>query len=263
MPELNGAVAIVTGGGGTRSIGSAIVRKLAEMGAKVAITDISPEAAEEGAAALRERGLIGKAFKHDVRHWSEAQRVVGEVREAFGDIDILVNNAGVSAHLNILDIDETEWRRVLSVNLDGVFFTQKAVLPGMVERGRGRVINIASIAGKQAYPRFGHYVTSKFAVVGLTQATAIDLAPTGVTVNSVCPGVLDTPLHDGLLGQIVEASSDIDNAEQAREWMRSFIPTGRVQTTDDIAEMVGFLASDRAKNITGASFHVDGGIAMR
>lgn len=263
MSELNGAVALVTGGGGSRGIGSAIVRKLAEMGAKVAISDVSLEAAEEGAAALRERGLAGQAFRHDVRHLSEAERVVGEVREALGEIDILVNNAGVSAHVGILDIDEAEWRRVLSVNLDGVFFTQKAVLPGMVARGRGRVINIASIAGKQAYPRFGHYVTSKFAVVGLTQATAIDLALTGVTVNSVCPGVLDTPLHDGLLGQIVDASPDVDNAEQAREWMRSFIPTGRVQTTDDIAEMVGFLASDRAKNITGASFHVDGGIAMR
>lgn len=263
MAELDGKVAIVTGGGGRGGIGSAIVRKLAEDGAKVAVTDINLEAAQAGVNDLVSRGFIAQAFHQDVSKSEDAARVVQEVRESLGQIDILVNNAGVSAHLDFVDISDAEWRRVMSINLDGVFYTTRAVLRGMFERRCGRIINMASITGKQAFPRFAHYCSSKFAVVGLTQAVALEAAPYGVTANTVCPGIIETPLHDGLLDQIIRAAPGVDDADDAREWFKQYIPLGRPQTTDDIAEMVAFLASEKARNITGASFHVDGGAVPR
>jgi meso-butanediol dehydrogenase / (S,S)-butanediol dehydrogenase / diacetyl reductase len=183
--------------------------------------------------------------------------------DELGGVDILVNNAGVSRLIQFLDIDEKEWDRLMNINLKGVFNTCRAILPGMVARGRGgRVINLGSILSKFGEENFSHYAASKFAVLGLTQAIASEMAHHNITANTVCPGIVYTPLWDGLFEQAV-ASKAFESEQSVRDFVGNRIPLRRPQTPEDIAEMVAFLASDRARNITGASFHVDGGMTPR
>ena len=250
--ELDGRVALVTGGGGARGIGEAVCTKLAERGALVAVSDVNFAG-----------GFRAKPFEHNVAHWEDAKRVVGDVEAQLGEIDILVNNAGVSRAVNFLELEEAEWNRVLSINLGGVFLTCKAVLPGMVARGKGRVFNMSSIVGKQGLPRLAAYCASKFAILGLTQTLAAEMARHGITVNAVCPGTVETPLHDGLVNDLLAAPGGPSSRKDIDAWMKSQIPLGHPQTAEDVAEMVAFLASDGARNITAASFHVDGGLMPR
>jgi meso-butanediol dehydrogenase/(S,S)-butanediol dehydrogenase/diacetyl reductase len=261
--NLDGRVALVTGGGGARGIGEAVCIKLAERGALVAVSDVDFASAQSVAEGLSARGLCAKAFQHNVADSKDAQRVVSEVEAQLGDIDILVNNAGVSRAVNFLELEEAEWNRVLNINLGGVFLTCKAVLPGMVARGKGRVINMSSILGKQGLPRLAAYSASKFAILGLTQTLAAEMARHGITVNAVCPGTVETPLHEGLVNDLLAAPGGPGSRKDIDAWMKSQIPLGHPQTAEDIAEMVAFLASDGARNITAASFHVDGGLMPR
>jgi NAD(P)-dependent dehydrogenase (short-subunit alcohol dehydrogenase family) len=157
----------------------------------------------------------------------------------------------------------TFWDRVLGTNLKGVFLTSKAVLPDMVERRCGRVINLSSIVGKLGMARLAAYSASKSAIIGLTQALAAEFACHDITVNCVCPGVVETPLHNSLVNQLVEGPGGPSSREAANEWMKNQIPLGRPQLTVDVAEMVAFLASDLARNMTAASYHVDGGLMPR
>ncbi len=207
--------------------------------------------------------MRAKAFEHNVAHWKDAKRVVSEVETQLGGIDILVNNAGVSRAVNFLELEEAEWNRVLRINLGGVFLACKAVLPGMVARGKGRVINMSSIVGKQGMPRLAASSASKFAILGLTQTLAAEMARHGITVNAVCPGTVETPLHDALVSDLLAAPGGPGSRKEIDAWMKSQIPLGHPQTAEDVAEMVGFLASDAARNITAASFHVDGGLMPR
>jgi NAD(P)-dependent dehydrogenase (short-subunit alcohol dehydrogenase family) len=261
MMDLQDKVALVTGA--ASGIGKAIATTLAEQGARVAVSDRDLDAALDVARELEERGLSAHGFELDVLDWEGVHAAVARAESDLGPLDVLVNNAGLSSVVPFFQLSEEEWDRVIDVNLKGAFITCKAVLPGMSERGRGRVVNLSSILGKLGEANFAHYAASKFGVIGLTQTLAHEMAPFDITVNSVCPGIVDTPMWDQLYVDAVEKLDAFTKKEDIQEFVRSRIPLGRTQTPQDIAEMVAFLASDRARNITGASFHVDGGLQPR
>src|ERR1700682_1935628 len=256
MGELEGRGAIVPGG--AKGIGRGCCEVLAEAGACVVIADIEQERAE---ASAKEIGSGSIAVRHDVRKADSANELVAKTKEKFGRIDILVNNAGVGPNPALIqDLTEEEFDRVLDINLRGVFLTSRAVVPSMIEQGSGRIINVSSIVGQTGFGMVLHYVASKFAVIGVTQSLAQELAPHGITANVVCPGIVETDLHS----RVVEQFAGIQGTTVAEgwEWFRQRIPLHRFQTPRDLGEMVAFLASDRAKNITGATFNVDGGWEM-
>jgi len=254
MGELEGKVTIITGGGS--GIGAGIARVVAREGAKAVVTDLDGDAAEQVAAEVG--GALG--LQHDVTSWASCQAVVQRVLDEKGQIDVLVNNAGVSRSIAFHDIDEAEWDRVNDVNAKGVFLVTRAVVPHMMERRSGRIINISSMVGKEAIPLFVHYSASKFAVMGLTQGLAKELAAYDINVNAVCPGVVRTPLWEPLLDQLSETKG-ITREEAFREFVAG-IPLGRPQEPEDIGEVVAFLASDRARNMTGQGVNVTGGMQL-
>jgi NAD(P)-dependent dehydrogenase (short-subunit alcohol dehydrogenase family) len=259
MSELDGLSAIVTGS--ANGIGNGIATVLAREGAQVAITDIDAQAADEAAKTVVSAGGRAIGLSHDVRRSESCQEVVAKARDAFGKVDILVNNAGISQRIPFSELDEEAWDRMIEINLKGVYLMSRAVSSEMVERGSGRIINTASLVGKAgALPLFTHYVASKFAVVGFTQALAAELAEHGVLVNAVCPGVVKTPLWEPLLRENAEERGI--SVEEAWAEAVAPIPLGRPQDPEDIGLMVAFLASDRARNITGESINVNGGQLM-
>ncbi len=247
--ELRGKTAIVTGGG--RGIGEGISRVLAREGANVVV--MGRHADEVGAVslAIRESGGQALAVVADVTDGTTLQAMVTAAVERFGGVDILVNNAGIEGPpRRLADLPVEQWDEVLGVNIRGVFLCCKAVLPAMSARGRGRIVNIGSIAGRRmTFFGSADYTVSKYGVEGLTQHLAWELADQRITVNSVCPGGVVTPL----MAEHV--------APAFREMVTSrLVPLGRMCTMDEIGEAVSFLASDRAQMITGQSLVVDGGI---
>jgi meso-butanediol dehydrogenase / (S,S)-butanediol dehydrogenase / diacetyl reductase len=245
--DLDGRVAVVTGG--ARGIGRAIVDALAVRGADVVVADLDPDMAGEA-----------EAVRVDVTDEASVRGLVRDVIERHGRLDILVNNAGVSRSVAFVDIDEAEWDRVFAVNVKGVYLACRAVVPHMMQRRSGKIVNISSMVGKEAIPLFVHYSASKFAVLGLTQGLAKEMAPYDVNVNAVCPGVVRTPLWEPLLDQL-SATKGITRDEAFDEFV-SGIPLGRPQEPEDIGEVVAFLASDRARNMTGQGINVTGGMQL-
>jgi meso-butanediol dehydrogenase / (S,S)-butanediol dehydrogenase / diacetyl reductase len=251
--ELEGSVALITGAGS--GIGRGIASVLARRGATLVVTDLDEDRAR---AAAGEFGAT--ALRHDVTSWTSCQAVVDHTLGAHGRIDILVNNAGVSRSVPFHELDEAEWDRVHDVNVKGVFLTTRAVVPHMMERRRGSIISISSMVGKEAIPLFVHYSASKFAVIGLTQGLAKEMAPYDVRVNAVCPGVVRTPLWEPLLEQL-SANKGITRDQAWQEFVDG-IPLGRPQEPEDIGEAVAFLASERARNMTGQGINVTGGMQL-
>ena len=259
MGELDGVSAIVTGG--AHGIGAGIASVMAREGARVAITGRDAARLRATVQAVVDGGGEAIALVHDVTSASSCAEVVAQATSSLGPIDVLVNNAGVSQRIAFAQIDEAEWDRVLDVNLKGAYLMARAILDEMLERRAGRIVNIASLIGKAgAAPLFSHYVASKFALVGLTQALAAELAPRGIRVNAVCPGVIRTAMWEPELRGI--AADEGVSVEEA--WRRSVapIPLGRPQEPEDIGEVVSFLASTRARNITGETINVNGGELM-
>jgi NAD(P)-dependent dehydrogenase (short-subunit alcohol dehydrogenase family) len=201
------------------------------------------------------------AVEHDVREAESSEELLKQALGAYGRVDVLVNNAGVGPKPGPLqDTTEEEYDRVMDVNARGVFLTTRALVPQMIEQKGGRIINISSIVGQSGFAMVLPYVASKFAVTGMTQSMAHEFAPHNITVNSIHPGILETELHTAVVKQF---SALMGQEEQATwDWFMSRIPLQRFQTPTDIGEMAAFLASDRAQNITGASFNVDGGWEM-
>jgi len=258
MWDLRGKVAIVTGGG--LGIGAAISEVLAAAGAKVAIADINPATAAATIKRITDAGKEAKVFQHDVTSWKSSFTLVGAVEKEFGPIDILVNNAGVTKWQPFVEITEADWDRVLDINLKGQFLAARAVVPGMVGRRRGRIINLGSVTSKKGYANAIPYCISKFGVMGLTQGLAAELAPFDITVNTVCPGIVMTPLHDGLVEDMAAQRGVSFN--QAKDDFVSWVPLKRPQEPVDVANMVAYLASDFGRNLTGGTYHIDGGMVM-
>ena len=256
--ELGGRVAIVTGG--AKGIGRGIVEALARHGASVAIADPDVDEGGRVADALARGGMTGRTLPVDVTSWETDQQLARDVIAEFGQIDILVNNAGVSKSVPFVDIDEEEWDRVFNVNVKGMYLATRAVLPHMIERRFGKIVNVSSMVGKEAIPLFVHYSASKFAVIGMTQGIAKEVAEYGINVNAVCPGVVRTPLWEPLLDQLA-ATKGITRDEAFEEFVAG-IPLGRPQDPRDIGEVVAFLVSEKARNMTGQGINVTGGMQL-
>lgn len=258
MTEFQGKVALVTGGG--RGIGAAICMRLAAGGARVAVIDRDAASAGKVVDELTGQGLEAAAFELDVTDSAAVDQVVADVEVKLGPIAILVNNAGISQFKALLEMTEADWDRVLTVNLKGAFLMCRAVLGGMKDRGAGRVINIGSLLSKLGNENFSHYAASKFGVLGFTQSIAAEFAPFNITANCVIPGLVWTPMWSGPGGM---AETFFSSQEDAKNFHKSYTPLGRGQTPEDVAEMVAFLASEKGRNMTGGSYHVDGGAAPR
>ena len=253
--ELESKVAVVTGAG--RGIGAGIATVLAKHGADLVLTDRETSGAEETAELIRKTGRKVVVLQHDVTSWESTRSIAEASIAAFGKVDILVTNAGVSKSVPFAELTAEEWDRVNDVNAKGVFLSCRAFVPHMIERKYGKIVNISSMVGKEAIPFFAHYCASKFAVIGLTESMAKELAPHNINVNAVCPGVVRTPLWDPLLEQLSE-NKKISREEAWDEFVGG-IPFKRPQTPEDIGEAVAFLASDRARNITASAANVSGG----
>ena len=244
--RLAGKVALVTGA--QQGIGKAIALAYGREGASVVVNYLdSQAAAEEIAAQIRALGQRAVPIAGDVAQAADVRRMV-EVGESLGGIDILVNNAGIFPRVEFLDMTEAQWDEVLNVNLKGTFLFTQAVAQKLVERGRaGAVINLASSAAFRSSPRGVHYVASKAGIVGVTRATALELAPYRVRVNAIAPGTTDT------------AQPRYGMSEEELQAAGRQVPLGRMGTPEDVADMAVFLASEAARHITGQTLHVNGG----
>jgi meso-butanediol dehydrogenase / (S,S)-butanediol dehydrogenase / diacetyl reductase len=266
VSELAGKVALVTGAGA--GIGRAIARSLAEAGAMVAVTDLDEDRARLVAEEIRASGGDAKGLRLDVTNRPEVEAATAEVVRAAGRLDVWVNNAGVSTMRPFLALTDDDWRTNMDVNAKGVFVCSQVAARQMIAQSvapesglRGRIIVIASMAGKRGNaPYLAPYVASKFAVVGLTQAMAGELAPHGVTVNAVCPGYVSTSMQE----REIEWEAALRSLSPG-EVLNSYVndtPLGRLQQPEDIAGVVRFLAGPAASFITGESIHVNGGAWM-
>jgi NAD(P)-dependent dehydrogenase (short-subunit alcohol dehydrogenase family) len=250
-------VAIVTGAG--QGIGKATAVALAQAGAHVAVVDLDQKAVEATAATVTALGRRSLVLDADVGDLARIDQMTHRVADTFGHIDILVNNAGVTRRAYIMDLTEGDWDRIMRVNGKGVFFCLQRVAREMIPRRRGVIINIASIAGKgYAGTSNAIYAASKGAVISLTRIAALQLAKHNINVNAICPGTTVTALsEDNLRSRAREEGLGVEEMAQRRN---AGIPLGRPNTPEDIAALAVFLASPGARNITGQSFNVDGGI---
>ncbi|ART74444.1 SDR family NAD(P)-dependent oxidoreductase [Mycolicibacterium sp. jd] len=247
MTRLDGRTALVTGGAG--GIGAAICRHLAEAGARVAVCDLDLVGAEETASALPGTSA---GFAIDVTDSSAVARTVDAVRRQFGEIEILVNNAGIDTIEKFVDSTEETWRALVTVNYLGTVIVSRAVLDSMIERRRGRIINIGSDAGRVGSAGEVVYSGTKGAIIAFSKGLAREMATKGVTVNTVCPG----PTNTALLKKVAAASQGLYDA------LARAIPMKRIGTPDDIAPAVVFFAGDGASYITGQTLSVSGGLTM-
>lgn len=248
--RVAGKVALITGA--ASGLGAESARRLAREGAAVALTDMATEAGERLAEEIAATGAKAMFITQDVTDEAAWGVVVAAVVEKFGRIDILVNSAGVAGGEALLETTFESWRRVLSVNLDGTFLGMKAVAPIMVQGGGGSIINLSSILGKVGMPGATAYCASKGGVVLLTKATALELAPLGVRVNSVHPGFIETPM-------VVNALHEAENGNEMRDMIISRHAMGRLGVPREIADGIVFLASDESSFMTGSELMIDGG----
>lgn len=275
MPNLIGKVALVTGAGGRLGIGRGIAMRLAQQGADVVVNDVrsggTPNSEWGGmdqvVADIRSLGRRSIGIVADVGDAECVHAMVERAATEFGRIDILVNNAGATAGLDrvpVVELLESEWDRVQRINSKGTFLCSQAVARLMrSSRAKGRIINIASTAGKTGRATYAAYCASKFAVIGLTQSLAQELAIEGITVNAVCPSLIATERIEDLAKVAAKQGSSIDDQRAAMVVRASGLsPMGRMATVDDVASVVAFLASEDASYLTGLAINVAGGAVM-
>lgn len=247
MSSLAGKVAIVTGG--SRGIGAAIATLLAERGAAVVVSGRDEERLRDVVKALEGEGRLVLGVAADAARREDAERLVDAAREHFGRLDVLVNNAGILRDALLVRMKDDDWDRVLEINLKGAFLMARAAGRLMMRQRNGRIINIASTAGVMGNAGQANYSAAKAGLIGLTKATARELAHWNILVNAVAPGLIETDM----IAAIPAA---------AREALLAQVPLSRIGQVQDVAEMVGFLAGDGAGYITGQVFHVNGGLYM-
>lgn len=246
--QLKGKTAVVTGSG--RGLGKAIALKLAGMGANIVLNDIpSSEALEATAEEFRALGFKVAVTKGDVRREEDVKDMVRVAVETFGSLDILVNNAGITKDKPMAMMSEEDWDSVLDINLKGAFLCTKTAGKVMIKQRGGKIINIASVAGVMGNPGQANYSASKAGLIGLTKSTAKELAGRNIACNAVAPGVIQSKMTEVLPDKVKEA-------------YLSSIPLGRFGTPEDVANVVGFLASDDSNYVTGQVIHIDGGLVM-
>lgn len=247
--ELSGKVALVTGS--SQGIGQAIAERLARDGANIIIDYVgNSEGAEKTRAMVESAGAKAIAIKADLSSLGEIKQLVAEGARAFGKIDILINNAGIEKRRAFWEVSEEEYDAVLHVNLKGVFFTTQEFVRHLQSSKRGgRIVNISSVHEELPFPHFTSYCMSKGGVKMMTRNLAIELAPFGITVNSVAPGAIETPINRALINDPKKLNAVLNN-----------IPLKRLGQPNDVAEAVAFLASEKASYITGTTLFVDGGL---
>ncbi|MEV0857124.1 MULTISPECIES: glucose 1-dehydrogenase [Nocardia] len=239
MGRLAGKVAVISGG--ARGMGAAHARRFVAEGASVVIGDVLDD---EGATVAKELG-DAVAYRHlDVREPEQWAGIVAAAVEEFGGLHVLVNNAGIVNGNLLVDFALDEWQRIIDINLTGTFLGMQAAVPAMKEAGGGSIVNISSVEGMRGSPGLHGYTATKFAVRGLTKSAALELAPQGIRVNSVHPGLISTPMTEGIPADFLQ------------------IPLARAAEPDEVSALVAYLASDESSYSTGAEFVVDGGLTV-
>ncbi|WP_433679814.1 glucose 1-dehydrogenase [Nocardia sp. CA-119907] len=239
MGRLTGKVALISGG--ARGMGAAHARALAAEDARVVLGDILDD---EGAALAKEIGDNAAYVHLDVREKQQWQDAVAEAVQRFGSLNVLVNNAGIVNGNLLVDFELAEWQKIVDINLTGTFLGMQAATPAMIEAGGGSVINISSVEGMRGSPGLHGYTATKFAVRGLTKSTALELAQYGIRVNSIHPGLIRTPMTEGIPEDFLQ------------------IPLGRAADPSEVSALVTYLASDESSYSTGAEFVIDGGLTV-
>ena len=256
MTRLENKTAIVTGG--AQGIGRASALRFASEGARVVIADLNQDGATAVAQEIEAAGGQAFGMALDVRRRDQAQAVVDAAVERFGGVDILMNNAGVIKITPFLEIDEAEWDLLFDVNCKGILWCAQAAARQMIEQGRGgKIINVASQAGRRGEPLVLTYCASKAAVISMTQSMALALAPHKINVNAIAPGIVDTPLWESNDRRFAELLG-MEVGEPKRTFVAT-IPLGRIEQPEDVAGMAAFLASSDADYITQQTYNVDGG----
>lgn len=258
--KLSGKIALITGGG--RGIGRAVASAFAREGARVAVVARTEREVARVAEEINQEFAVETTYAAgDVSDTASVGRAFEAVSHKLGGApDILVNNAGIAESAPIVKTDDELWHRHLAVNLSGVFYCTRAALPAMIERGWGRIINVASIAGKTGAPYIGAYAASKHGVLGLTRSVALEVATKGVTVNAICPGYVDTEMTTRALENI-EAKTG-KSAADSLDTITRMNPQRRLVAPEEIAALAVLLASDEGRGINGQAINVDGGSVM-
>ncbi|MDT7603498.1 MAG: hypothetical protein QOF61_1495 [Acidobacteriota bacterium] len=260
MKKLEGRIALITGGG--RGIGRAVAQAFAREGASVALLARTESEIKKVAEEIHAEFSVATTYKAcDVADAASVTAAFADVARTFDEgISILVNNAGIAESAPFVKTSDELWQRHLAVNLSGTFYCTRAALPRMIERGWGRVINVASIAGKTGAPYIAAYAASKHGVLGLTRSLALEVALKGVTVNAICPGYVDTDMTSRALEKI-EAKTGRSAAE-GLEAIKRMSPQQRLVTSEEVAALALLLASDEGRGITGQAINVDGGTVL-
>lgn len=253
MRGLKDKTVVITGGGG--GIGGAASRRFAEAGAKVAVLDINEASAKATAAAVKAAGGKAEAWACDITDYAGVQKTIGAVEAALGPIGVLVNNAGWDVFKLFKDTTPADWQKIISINLVGALNMQHVVLPGMIARRAGRIVNIASDAGRVGSSGEGIYAACKAGIIGFSKTLAREHARHGITVNVVCPGITNTKLYD-------DYKKGAGNPEKLDEAFKRAIPMGRIGEPDDLPGAILFFASDDAGYVTGQVVSVSGGLTM-
>ena len=256
--ELAGQVAIVTGAG--RGIGRATALELARMGADIVVAELDRDGAERTAAEVKGLGRRVSVVRTDVTSRADLAAMAERARAEFGRIDVLVNNAGIYRAALPLDVTEEHWDAIMNVNAKAVFFASQAVLPTMIAQKRGAIVSLASMAGKIGSRNNLPYNVSKAAVVSMTKSLALAHAADGIRVNCVCPGFVETDMWRNVARE-QGALMGITPEEFTRQ-RASAVPLGRMERPEDVANVIGFLASSKSGYVTGQALSVDGGLVM-
>jgi len=258
MSTLKGRTGLVTGAG--KGIGRAVALELAREGAALVLAARTERDVRSLAQEITDAGGVAHPKACDVRDAQQVKSLFEFARGALGPIDILVNGAGVAPSAPLAKTSEEQWRAAIETNLSGAFYCMREAVPQMAERGFGRVVNLASIAGKTGSPYISAYAASKHGLLGLTKCAALELADRGVTVNAVCPGYVDTPMTDSGVERM--AALTRRPAAEIRQRLEHMSPQRRLMTVAEVAALVLFLCGDAARGITGQALSIDGGTVV-